>query len=127
MPLWLQILLGIGSTFGFGSFALEVLRRRNAKRDRAAEGEATIVVKSIDDGAQQRTQLWQQMEVLRTRLERNEEKTDRIKATVMRLWRYSVQMRTAFDAAALMLKELGHEVPVKAPEPLSEEEVFGNE
>lgn len=127
MPVWLQILLAFGSTFGMGSFALELLRRHNAKKDKSVDGEATIVVKQIDDGAQQREGLWRQMELLRVRLEKQEAKTDRIKATVMRMWEYEVKLRAAWEAAAQKLTELGHPVPIVPPQPLSPEEVFEHE
>ena len=127
MPLWLQALMALGSSFGFGSIVLEVLRRRAARRDRAADGDATIVVKSIDDGATQRAELWAQMEILRGRLEKQEQKSDRIKASLLRMWEYTVQLRAAYEAAVRKLGDEGLKPPVEAPAPPSFEEVFNHE
>ena len=137
MPVWAQIVFALLGAFGAGGFALEVFRRHNAKKDKQDEGQATVVVKTIDDGAQQREKLWAEVESLRRRIDEAEENVKRMSRATMRLWQSYVDftsaykvLRVAYDALAQKLSDLGHEPPVEPGEPpptLTVEEVFGRD
>lgn len=122
MPVWLAAILAIFGALGGGSLVLEYMRRRNLRADKREEGSATVVVKQIDDGANQRNELWQAMERLRSRMDAQEKKLDLLKDYSYRLWDYLMEVKQVYIQMGAMLRAHGDIPPAwpDEPPPLSE-------
>lgn len=124
MPVWLQALIAIFAALGIGGILLEVVRRRNARSDKKEEGNATVIVKQIDDGAAQRGEWWTEIERLRARVDRQDEKLEKMRSYCWQLWEYLLEVKQAYLTMASQLQALGHEVPPLPAEPPKLREVL---
>lgn len=124
MPVWLQAVVAIFAALGIGGLLLEFVRRRNARSDKREEGNATVIVKQIDDGAAQRGEWWTEIERLRARVDRQDEKLEKMRSYCWQLWEYLLEVKQAYLTMATQLQALGHEVPPLPAEPPKLREVL---
>jgi hypothetical protein len=124
-PLLTIIIATLTAVLGSG-VTLEAFRRWTARKDKRLAGTSEIVVRQIDDRADQRGEWWSEIERLRVRLDKMENRQQKTQAYCYEIWAYSMRVRELFQRVAVQLRNLGHEVPDLPPEPPPLDKVFGD-
>jgi hypothetical protein len=73
-----------------------------------------------------RGEWWSEIERLRVRLDKMENRQQKTQAYCYEIWAYSMRVRELFQRVAVQLRNLGHEVPDLPPEPPPLDKVFGD-
>lgn len=116
-PSWLQGAVTILAAMGGGALLLEVLKRGLKKIDDREKGNSDVVIRNIDDRAEQRGEWWAEIQRLRERLDTMEQKLEHTRSYCFRLWNYCIGLKQAYIKVASELADLGYEVPDLPEEP----------